>query len=357
MKRIPRTAAFASLALLAAAAPVAAQLPQPLTADEVRCTANQLATILSRSYISMATASEKPVVLSLTYGSTGGGLEGLAYTEQFQTDSDMARTPEHHLWFSSNPDEARLLRNPDRPQLDTLSLTRSRLNSDLVPNGHPDAMAVLIDPTTDPVNNQQIKSLLQIDNLSSAQAVPSDAKPGRGLAGLLVPCHDKLTSFDLHVLAVLAKTLRSFAFSTSSIDPKSFLRSKLVAIYRGEQADAVGGGVRAAYRVDIFPITASGVDGRASFELVADIDADGTLGAASLEALPVCGAGGAGHCTSTREEVQLAVIRPVAAGQFWALTGLPLVCANRPAGSACPTRATFTFGERLAGTSWLRPLR
>jgi hypothetical protein len=357
--RIPQTAALLSLVLLAAAVPAAAQLPQPqpLSAADVECSADQLTSLLARSSIAMATgASKKPVVLSLTYGSTTGGLQGLAYTEQFDTDSDLAASPEHHLWFSSNPNEARLLRNPGRPQLDTLSLTRSRLNSDLVPAGHPDAMAVLIDPTLDPVNNTQLNSLLQIDNVGSAAGVPSDAKPGRGLADILVPCETKLSAADLHVFAVLAKTLRFFAFSTDSNDQQAFLRSKLIAIYRGEEATPVGGGTRAAYLIDVYPMNAAGVSGRASFDLLVEIDADGTLGDATVDALPRCSGPGQRRCSTLSAEVQLAVIRPVAGGQFWALTGLPMVCLNRPAGSACPVRAEFSFGERLAGTSWLRPL-
>lgn len=356
MTRIPLLTAFLSLALLHSTS-ATAQLARPLTQAEVDCNADQLASILSRSMIGMESGnSAKPVVLSLTYGSTTGGLQGLAYTEQFATDSDLGVTPEHHLWFSSNPNETPLLRNPHRPQLDSLSLTRSQLNSDLVPRGHPDAMGVFIDPTLDPVNNHQARSLLQIDNVSEAAGVPSDAKPGRGLAGLLTPCHGKLSAADVHVFAVLAKTMRSFAFSTDSTDPDSFLRSKLVAIYRGKDAVATGNVVRASYRIDIYPITASGVDGRGSFELMVDLEPDGGLGSASLEALARCSGAGQRHCSTTGEEVQLAVIRPVAAGEFWALTGLPLVCLNRPKGGACPTRATLSFGERLAGTSWMRPL-
>jgi hypothetical protein len=360
VKRFPQFISSLSLTLATAAAPAApavAQLPQPLTAAEVACNAEQLAGILARSTIAMEHASRKPVVLSVTYGSVTGALQGLAYTDQFETDSDLGATPEHHLWFSSNPDETSLLRNPGRPQLDSLSLTRSRLNSDLVPGGHPDAMAVLIDPTLDPANNTQLTSLLQIDNRLEGSGVPSDAKPGRGLADLLTPCHGRLAAYDVHVFGVLAKTLRIFAFSTGSTDPEAFLRSKLVAIYRGEHASELGDGVRAAYRVDVYPITASGVDGRAAFEVLVDVAPDGAVGAASIEALPRCAAAGQRHCSTTGAEVQMAAIRPVGAGQFWALTGLPLACVNAKAGSACPQRASFSFFERLAGTSWLRPLR
>lgn len=358
MKRCPPFVPLLSLTLaIVAAAPAAAQLSRPLTAAEVACNADQLASILARATIAMESASKKPVVLSVTYGSVTGALQGLAYTDQFETDSDFGVTPEHHLWFSSNPDETSLLRNPGRPQLDSLSLTRSRLNSDLVPRGHPDSMAVLIDPTLDPVNNTHLTSLLQIDNRQDGSGVPSDAKPGRGLAGLLAPCHGKLSAYDVHAFAVLAKTLRIFAFSSGSNDPDSFLRSKLVAIYRGEHAGELGDGVRAAYRVDVYPINAAGVDGRAAFEVLVDVDPDGALGAASIAALPRCAAAGQRHCSTTGAEVQIAAIRPVAAGQFWALNGLPLACVNAKAGSACPQRASFSFFERLAGTSWLRPLR
>jgi hypothetical protein len=218
-------------------------------------------------------------------------------------------------------------------------------------------MAVLIDPTLDPVNNTQLTSLLQIDNKVEGSGVPADAKPGRGLAGLLTQCHGKLTEYDVHAFGVLAKTLRIFAFSTSSTDPEAFLRSKLVAIYRGEHAAEAGDGVRAAYRVDVYPINAAGVDGRASFEVLVDVGADGALGAASIEALPRCAAAGERRCSTTGAEVQIAAIRPAAAGEFWALTGLPLACLNAKAGGPCPQRTSFSFFERLAGTSWLRPLR
>ncbi|HEX5761385.1 MAG TPA: hypothetical protein VF121_19535 [Thermoanaerobaculia bacterium] len=349
-----------SLALVFAltAAPAAAQPPQPLTNAEVACNAAQLTSLLARSYIRMASSvSEKPVVLSYTYGNVEGGLAGLAYTEQFETDSDLAPTPEHHLWFTGNPHEPRLLRNPNRPQLDAMSLTRSRLNSDLVDYQRDDAMAVVLDPTADPANNQNFATLLVIDNIAGLQGVATDAKPGRGLAGLLQPCHMKLSPADLHALSVLAKTVRSFAFSTSSNDTRSFLRSKLVAIYRGEQAQPIGGGaVRTAYRIDVHPIDLDGTDGRASFELAVDIEPDGGLGGATLQALPACTGAGQRDCTTTQAEVQLAVIKPVHAGEFWSISGLPLVCANAPKGSACKQQVSFSFAERLAGTSWLRPL-
>ncbi|MGH9363430.1 MAG: hypothetical protein ACRD2T_16090 [Thermoanaerobaculia bacterium] len=340
-----------------AATPIAAQMPQRLSDAEVVCNAAQLTGLLARSYIRMAgSASEKPVVLSFTYGTVEGGLAGLAYTEQFETDSDLAATPEHHLWFTGNPHEPRLLRNPHRPQLDAMSLTRSRLNSDLVSRDQADAMAVVLDPTVDPAGNTNQASLLVIDNAAGAQGVATDAKPGRGLAGLLQACHMKLTPLDLHVLSVLAKTFRTFAYSTNSGDTRSFLRSKLVAIYRGEEADEVGGGVRTAYRIDVHPIDLDGTDGRASFELLVEIEPDGTLGDATLQALPACAAAGQRYCTTTTAEVQAAIIRPVFAGEFWSISGLPLVCANPPKGSPCKQQVTFSFGERLAGTSWLRPL-
>ncbi|HVF60828.1 MAG TPA: hypothetical protein VNJ70_13560 [Thermoanaerobaculia bacterium] len=352
-KNLPSALVF----LLLATAPAAAQMPQRLSGAEVACNANQLTGLLARSYIRMASStSEKPVVLSFTYSTVEGGLAGLAYTEQFETDSDLAATPEHHLWFTGNPHEPRLLRNPNRPQLDAMSFTRSRLNSDLVTRAQADAMAVVLDPTVDPAKNANLSALLAIDNIDGPQGVATDAKPGRGLAGLIQACHMKLAASDLHVLSVLAKTLRSFAYSTNSSDTTAFLRSKLVAIYRGEDSEDWGGGTRTAYRIDIFPIDASGSAGRAAFEMVVEIEADGTLGDATLAALPACATAGQRDCTTTKAEVQAAIIRPVHAGEFWSISGLPLVCANAAKGSSCKQQVSFSFSERLAGTSWLRPI-
>jgi hypothetical protein len=318
----------------------------------VSCNASQLTALVFRTGLLVGpNFADKSLTSTLTFGSQTGGFAGLVYSDQFTSRGVKSATPEHQLWFSTNPDEVRLLRNPTRPQLDSISATRNDLNSDLVLFDDADSFAVSLDPTLDPANNNNDSTKLIIDNVAlSDGGIPADAKPGRGLAGIVDSCHGDFTAADLHVLAVLAKTLRVTAYNTTSGTSGARLVDQYIALYRGTDALTVAGGVRTTYLADIYP--AGSAFQRVTVAVTVDLGADGTLGNATLQILPSCTGSGQTGCTTATSEVRVFIIKPVFAGQFWSTSGNPTVCVN---GSGCAAQASFSWGERLAGTTWIRP--
>jgi hypothetical protein len=257
--------------------------------------------------------------------------------------------PERQLTFAVAPSDAKLLRNPARPQLNTLYLVRDRLSSDLSRLEESHAMAVVVDPTLDPLHNEDPFSLLIINNLTDQEGgTAADAKVGRGLQSILTRCTHAFTPADLHVFSVLARTLRFTAWEGSSGD----LLHKLVSIYRGAAAEPISGGVRATYRIDVLPVSPNQDLGRVSYEVQIDLAGDGTLGEARLRTLPACAAASELHCSSTSLRVEAVVIRPVFGDQKWSQPA-PTVCWKGASG--CVSEVTFSFAERLQGTSWLHP--
>ena len=91
------------------------------------------------------------------------------------------RAPEHELAFSTNPEETTLLRNPARPQLSSVSLTRNDLSSDLVDAGDSDRLRVTIDPTLTPGAARRA-ACSRSTTWRGAPTGLTSAKPGRGLA-------------------------------------------------------------------------------------------------------------------------------------------------------------------------------
>jgi hypothetical protein len=351
-----KTAALLGLLCAATfAAAVQAQVTRQLTPAEVSCNANQLTELVFRSSLLLGpNFADKPLTSTLTFGSRTGGFAGLAFSDQLTTLGARAATPEHHLWFSTNPDEVKLLRNPARPQLDSISLTRNDLNSDLVLFQEADTFALSLDPTLDPVHNTNDSSKLIIDNVTLADSgVPTDAKPGRGLAGIVDSCHGDFTAADLHVLAVLAKTLRVIAYDTNSAKSGSQLVTQFIALYRGTDALPIAGGVRTTYLADVYP-TDNDFQ-RVSVALTIDLGNDGTLGSADLRVLPTCSNASQTGCTFATSEVRIFIIKPVFSGQFWNASGNPTICVNSTA-TGCAAQVSFSWGERLAGTTWIRPL-
>ncbi|HEV7515603.1 MAG TPA: hypothetical protein VGR07_04820 [Thermoanaerobaculia bacterium] len=341
---------FASLA----SAPVAnAQVTRQLTPAEVSCNATQLSGLTARTSILVGpNFADKPLTSVETFGSKTGGFAGLVYSDQLTSRGVRAATPEHHLWFSTNPDEVKLLRNPARLQLDSISLTRNDLNSDLVTFNDEDSLAVQIDPTLNPDNNTNDSTKLLVDNVSLDDAgITSDAKPGRGLVAIVPSCHGNFTATDLHVLVVLAKTVRVIAYDTNSATSGSRLVTQFVDLYRGTGAVAIAGGVRTTYLGDVY--LGGSTFQRVSFSLTIDLGNDGTLGNATLQILPACSSAGQTGCTVATSEVRIFVVKPVGAGQFWSTAGNPTVCVGA---GGCAAQVTFSWGERLAGTSWLKPL-
>lgn len=341
---------LAGLALLTVSSAAAAQPANPLTSEQVDCSAGQLRAILGRSAILFGPGyDDRAAMFLFSYGSSAGNLSGLALMEQQDLAGDDTG-PERQLTFAVAPSDAKLLRNPARPQLNTLYLVRDRLSSDLSRLEEPHAMAVVVDPTLDPLNNEDPFSLLIINNLNDEEGgAAADAKVGRGLQSILTRCAHAFTPADLHVFSVLARTLRFSAWDGAG---SGDLLHKLVSIYRGAAAEPISGGVRASYRIDVYPVLPNQDLGRVSYEVQIDLANDGTLGEARLRALPACAADGELHCSSSTRRVDAAVIRPVFGSQKWSQP-VPTACWKGAAG--CVSEVTFSFGERLQGTSWLRP--
>lgn len=323
--------------------------PRPLTAEQVACDADQLRALSKRSALLFGPFHrDRTATLLWTYGPPGG-YQGLAFIEPYDVDGRSV-AGEHQLAFSVIPNPVRLLRNPARPQLDSVVMTRDELNSDLSRFEESHAAALVLDPTVDPLKNDDPESLAIIDNLTMEDGGnASDSKPGRGLANLLVPCHEAFTKTDLHVFGVLSRVVRAQAYTSQRTDPKAGRFSKLATVYRGEAAAPAGDGVRASYRVDLFPTGEQDL-GRISVELLIDVAADGTLGNATLRLLPDCTAPNQRHCTSVKTDTVVGVVKPGFGDQRWDLANAATVCWGR----GCATETTFSFQDVLADTSWLR---
>lgn len=320
-----------------------------MTAEQVACQAGQLRTILGRSAILFGPGyDERSAMFLFTYGSTNGDLAGAALMEQQDLGGDPAG-PERQLTFVVRRSDTKLLRNPAKPLAGSLYLVRDRLSSDLVKLEDPSAMAVVVDPTWDPPHNQNPFSLLIINNLTDEEGgTAGDAKAGRGLLAILSQCSLSFTRTDLHIFSVLSRTLRFTAWSGES---SGELLHKLVSIYRGADTETIAGGVRATYRVDVLPVSPDEDLGRVSFEVLVDLADDGTLGDASLRVLPACASSGQLGCSTSAIHVEASVIHPLFGNQRWSQPA-PTVCWK---GKSCAAEASFSFAERLEGTTWLRP--
>lgn len=293
---------------------------------------------------------DRAAMFLLSYGSPAGDFAGMALLEQHDLDGDN-RGPEHQLTFSISESHSRLLRNPSRPQLNTIYMVRDRLSSDVSKLEDPHAMAVVVDPTLEPLKNQDPFSLLVIDNLSQQEGGgSSDAKVGRGLQAILAQCQHQLTAADLHVFSILSRTLRATAWETKS--PQAGRVHKLASVFRGAAADPIAGGVRATYRVDFYPVLPKQPLGRVSLEVEVDLADDGTLGEARMRVLPACASEGQRHCSSAASQLDVTVIKPVFGQQVWSQPA-PTVCWKGAAD--CPSEVSFSFAERLQGTTWMHP--
>ncbi|HXU29527.1 MAG TPA: hypothetical protein VN851_03030 [Thermoanaerobaculia bacterium] len=315
----PRVHGLGLLLLLLAARTATAG---DLSAAEVACDSLRLSGLLERSAVS-APHSTKPsqLVLSFTASgdfagqATGGGAGGSA-------DAALA--------FSTNPEETTLLRNPARPQLFSVSLTRNDLNSDRVAPGDAHELRLTVNPTLD-LGNPPSGNLLALDNLLSG-GKSTDAKPGRGLGSLIAPCHDDFSARDVHVFRVLSRIARVEVAEARSIE---------LAIYRGASVDT--------YRFDAYVSDAGGGSlGRLSGALSIPSSPSGDLGAASMEVFPPCQVGTATDCTSLSGDGAIALFKPV-------ISGLPPPTPYRVS-TAGPRQVDVDFADLLAGTSWRQPL-
>lgn len=340
---------IAGLALFSSI-PAAAQPTLPLTAAQVDCEADQLRAILGRSAVLFGPMyDDRAAMFLFTYGSPTGDLAGLALMEQHDLEGQQAG-PERQLSFAVTPSNSSLLRNPARPQLNTIYLVRDRLSSDSSSLEQSHAMAVVVDPTLEPLKNEDPFSLLIINNLGDQDGgVGADAKVGRGLQAILTQCSHAFTRTDLHVFSVLARTLRATAWDPDDSDARLH---KLASVYRGAAAEPISGGARTTYRVDLYPVLPKRDLGRVSLEVRLDLMDDGTLGDTHLRVLPACTAAGEKHCSSALGHLDISVIRPVFGDQTWSQPA-PTVCWKGAAG--CASEVSFSFGERLQGTTWQHP--
>lgn len=359
---------FRSILALAAAALSVAALPvvpataqtRPLTSEQVRCNGDQLAALAARTRIARPGGGDsKSIGVAYTFASRFGDLSGLAYTQQFFRDGQIAETPEHHLWFSGNSHEVKMLRNPARPPLPALGLTRNALNSDLVGAGHPDRFGVLIDPTLNgpsggaASDGTPAQALLHLDNLDGPTGRATTTKPGRGLLGIVGSCHDRFSDADVHVFALLAKTLRAYPF-----DQRGESMDSVMAIYRDESSEPAAGGTAAVYRIDVHStdLRTGAEPRRASFTFEVEISAGGRLGNARLAALPACGGGLTADCTDPGASAMLVLSEPVVPGAFWSMTpATPSACTADLLGiPGCGSWVELGLEEILAGTAWLQ---
>lgn len=163
---------LAGLALFSFSPPAAAQPVRPFTAAQVDCQAAQLRAILGRSAILFGPGyDDRAVMFLFTYGSAGGHLAGLGLMEQHDVEGNPAAGTERQVAFTVEPSNSKLLRNPERRQLNTMYLIRDRPSSDLSTLDDSHAMAVVVDPTLDPLNNEDPFSLLIINNLTERAAL------------------------------------------------------------------------------------------------------------------------------------------------------------------------------------------
>lgn len=344
-----RRALCTAVAVSCLAAVAAGAQTAPLPAEDVACNAEQLIRLAARTAVVRPdAAASKSIGVAYTFSSRSGDFAGLAYTQQFTRTGDYAPTPERHLWFSTNPHEVRMHRNPARPALPTLSLTRNALNSDLVSADDPDRFDLLIDPTLS--GGEVAAYLLHLDNLDGPMGQATSSKPGRGLNGVVESCHDRFTATDLHVFALLAKTLRAFPFTAAGES-----RDSVMAIYRDRASEPTSKGRRTAYRIDVLPLDGGDFSLRSSFTFEIEVSAEGRLGDAHLAILPTCEGGSDGDCTERGASAMLVFSHPVFPGEYWTMSpATPSACTEdllRLPG--CGSSVDILLPEMLAGSSWL----
>lgn len=337
------------LSLVLAAGSAAAQpLSNPLTPEQVACNEAQLASLLDRLSVDgihhqQATAqSQTWSVLSrtllVTYSNRFGFFEGLAvagWTVPGPDAPEGAVRSESFLAFSLNPSIRTTLANPARPPLAQISLMREEPSSTLVSSSSPEALAVFLNPTAAP---NATAGRLEINNLQTAAAQnglarSADTKPGRGLAGLVTPCHTELTDFDRFVFEILERVFRVQA-------PGNPARGAKIAIFRGEEP--------LTYRIDVYPL---GANGKVALDLALKVDGEGHLQTGSLRVLPTCAAGLQLGCTSATIALDFFLFPPVSgSSQTRVASDLMTELSFQP--GTTPSSAIADFIRLLGKTTW-----
>ncbi len=297
------------------------QGPGELATSQVACDGTRLEGMLDRLRVVAPGAAGRGVNLSYT---ASGDFAGIAYTVG-------AAGGERQLAFSTNPEETTLLRNPARPQLFAVSVSRNVLNSDLVTGqtgSGAGLLKVLLDPTRDGQGSDN--ELLLIDNRGDGSSHPADAKPGRGLTELVAPCHTRFADADVHLFRVLSKIVRAQAAGATATE---------IALYKGAGQNV--------YRIDAYLLTADGTSlGRMAAELTVGYNASGLLQTGTLKALPRCAGSVTTGCTSVDRAAEIFLVEPALSGPDTPVAGARVVS------SGAPTKATVSFASVLGGTSW-----
>ncbi len=300
--------------------------PGELSAAEVACDALRLGSLLERIAVS-APGTAKTTGLALSF-TASGDFAGIA------TSGSAPGSPGAALAFSTNPEETTLLRNPARPQLFSVSLTRNDLNSNLVAAGDTEELRLSLNPTLD-LANPPTGNLLALNNLKAeagAAAKSTDAKPGRGLGSSIVACHGDFSARDVHLFRVLSRIVRVEVPGARSVK---------LAIYRRTFVDN--------YRLEADAFDASGASlGRLSAAFSIASQPSGELGGASLLIFAPCQPGSNTECTSLVGDGAIALFEPVA-------SGLPPPTPYR-ASTAGPLEVEVDLADLLGDTTWRRPL-
>jgi hypothetical protein len=331
----------------------AAELTQPLTAEEVACNERQLERLLSRLKAGdeVIAYPQVPKGVFVTYSNSVGFYEGLALTMQ-DWRLDIGQIPptdaiEHYLAFNINPSIRTLLVNPARPELGQVSLGREQSNSNLVSPGSYFELKVSIDPSL-PGNPQP--DLLEINNFDVPAVgepyngfLANSTKPGRGLSedGLLTPCHGKLTAFDRHVFAILQRLVRFYYSDFQLVDWEG-------SIFRGMDPHT--------YRFNIFAIngTRNPPLGRVAGEIHLSWTQSGRLTTATWQMLPLCKSGQELACT-TLASLSATVLNLPLFGGVERYEDDPFDRAIFISADGPGPAVTVDFEKLLAGTTWNSP--
>jgi len=343
---------LAGLAALLISPSAGAQVTRPLTPRQVTCSADQLRAMLARSAVMFEPwFDDRTGMFLFTYGSSWQDLSGVVVLDQSDRFGETVG-PERQLSFVLTPSHGSLQRNPQSQQLNAIYLLRDPLSTDVVRDQDPSATIVVVDTTADPAHNEDPAALLAIDNLSANDSgVSSSVGSGKALMHLMASCPSPLTAADLHAFNVLSRVVRATAFSSKG-GPKAERVHKLATIYRGASAVPISGGVRTTYRMDLYPTVQKKPLPRVALAFTIDIATDGSLGESTLRVLPACAAATDHDCSSATSEVDVTVIKPASAQRMWSGPA-PSVCWH--GGASCPDTVSFSFAERLEGTTWLRP--
>jgi hypothetical protein len=345
---------FTLLTFATLASPAAAELTQPLAAEEVACNERQLEKLLQRMNAAKEVyfpLPQLPTILLVSYSNSIGFYDGLVSTDQhFRLDiGGIPPVPsyEHYLAFNINPSIRTLLLNPDRPELAQVGMNREQSSSNLVaPGGYFD-LTLTLNPTLgdgDPlvINNFEEPALGESYNGFLANST----KPGRGLIadGLLTPCHQKITDFDRHIFSILQRMVRggdASAFHNPDME---------YSIFRGEDPHT--------YRINFYPIY-EGLrpGGRMAAELRISWTPAGKLTSAVMKGLPPCAFEGQSGCTRfTNIEPLVFLIPPVFGGEELYPNGAIQNGVFWTADNHPSAPVTINLETLLAHTVWNEPV-